>query len=75
MKEVNHETISMKEANSEPFSVTFSHGGKSKKIQLVRSEDVFKLASMFQMMLLENNVPFRTIINGDNEPDSSILAH
>jgi hypothetical protein len=53
MKEVNHETISMKEANSEPFSVTFSHGGKSKKIQLVRSEDVFKLASMFQMMLLE----------------------
>jgi len=65
----------MKEANSEPFSVTFSHGGKSKKIQLERSEDVFKLASMFQMMLLENNIPFIVTKNEDNESDSSIVAN
>lgn len=61
--------------DSEPFSITFSDGNKWKKIQLEYREDVFKLASMFQLFLVENYIPFQVIKKEDNEPDSSILAN
>lgn len=65
----------MKEEINEPFSLTFSFGSRWKKIQLVNHEDVFKIASIFQMMLLENNIQFKVTKNEEHEPDSSIVAH
>ena len=65
----------MKEETNEPFSLTFSFGDRWKKIQLVNHEDVFKIASIFQMVLLENNIQFKVTKNEEHEPDSSIVAH
>lgn len=55
-----------------PFSVTFQNNGKSVEISLVNNEDVFKLASVFQMILLENGIEFKTTTN-ESDSTSDLL--
>lgn len=51
-----------------PFSLTFSNGSKSITIILENADDIFKIASAYQMMLLEHGIPFKTI---KDEQDSN----
>jgi hypothetical protein len=39
-----------------PFNIRFSYGGKSVNISLFKGNDVFKLAEIFQNILIENGI-------------------
>lgn len=54
--------------HDEPFSLIFSNGSKSVRIQLENNDDIFKIASAYRMMLLEHGIPFKTITD---EQDSN----
>ena len=54
--------------HDEPFSLTFTNGSKSVRIQLENNHDIFKIASAYRMMLLEHGIPFKTITD---EQDSN----
>jgi hypothetical protein len=47
--------------HDEPFSLTFSNGRKSVRVQLENNDDIFKLASAFRMMLLEHGIEHKII--------------
>ncbi len=55
-------------SNDEPFSLTFSNGRKSVRVQLENNDDIFKLASAFRMMLLEHGIEHKIITD---EQDSN----
>jgi len=55
------------EANTEkPFSITFSHKGKSVEVIFEDGNDIFKLASVFQMTLIDAGIKFKTVRNENN---------
>jgi hypothetical protein len=41
-----------------PFNIRFSYGGKSLNISLLKGEDVFKLAQIFQNILSKNEIEY-----------------
>ena len=41
-----------------PFKIGFSYGGKSVNISLLKGEDVFKLAQIFQNILSKNEIEY-----------------
>jgi hypothetical protein len=41
-----------------PFNIRFSYGGKSVNISLLKGEDVFKLAQIFQNILSKNEIEY-----------------
>jgi hypothetical protein len=49
-----------------PFNIRFSYGGKSVNISLLKGEDVFKLAEIFQNILNENGIEYNIEIS-DNQ--------
>ena len=68
MQKENQAPILNSNLNYEPFSLTFSNGSKSVKVQLENNDDIFKIASAYRMMLLEHGIPFKTITD---EQDSN----
>jgi len=43
----------------QPFGITFRYKDKYESIILDNSDDIFKVASIYKMMLLENGIPFK----------------
>jgi len=41
-----------------PFNIRFSYGGKSTNISLLKGDDVFKLAKVFENILTENGIEY-----------------
>jgi hypothetical protein len=41
-----------------PFNIRFSYGGKSTNISLLKGDDVFKLAKLFENILTENGIEY-----------------
>ncbi len=41
-----------------PFNIRFSYGGKSVNISLLKGNDVFKLAQIFQNILSKNEIEY-----------------
>ena len=41
-----------------PFNIRFSYGGKSVNISLLKGNDIFKLAKVFENILTENGIEY-----------------
>ena len=41
-----------------PFNIRFSYGGKSVNISLLKGNDIFKLAQIFQNILSKNEIEY-----------------
>jgi hypothetical protein len=41
-----------------PFNIRFSYGGKSVNISLLKGNDIFKLAEVFENILTENGIEY-----------------
>lgn len=59
--------MNLETSEEKPFSITFSHKGKSVEIIFDDGNDIFKLASIFQMTLIDAGIKFKTVRNENND--------
>lgn len=58
--------MNLETSEEKPFSITFSHKGKSVEVVFEDGNDIFKLASIFQMTLIDAGIKFKTVRNENN---------